>query len=85
LWINRASADELAGLPRVGPAIARRIVEMRASRGPFRSEEDLMRVRGIGPKTVRSIAPFITFATDSEAAAARDGGARSTRGDSLGR
>lgn len=84
MWINRASADELADLPRVGPAIARRIVEVRSSRGPFRSEEDLMRVRGIGPKTARCIAPFVTFATDTSSAGRGEDGARAAPEDSLG-
>lgn len=36
----------------VGPAKAEAIVEYRRKNGPFRSAEDLVKVRGIGPKTV---------------------------------
>lgn len=59
--INRATAEELEVLPRVGPALARRIVERRTSHGPFRSLDDLRHVRGIGPATARLVAPLVTF------------------------
>ncbi len=49
--INTATADELAQLQRVGPAYAARIVEYREQNGPFQKPEDIMKVRGIGPKT----------------------------------
>lgn len=50
--VNRASAERLASLPGIGPALAAAIVEDRAARGPYRRAEDLLRVPGIGPKTV---------------------------------
>lgn len=50
--LNRASAKELTALPGIGPTLAERIVRDREARGPFRSVEDLARVRGIGPRTV---------------------------------
>lgn len=46
---NRADVDALQRLPGVGPATAAAIVAARDSGGPFRSAEDLLRVRGIGP------------------------------------
>jgi competence protein ComEA len=49
--INTATVDELAQLKRVGPAYAARIVEYREQNGPFEKPEDIMNVRGIGPKT----------------------------------
>ncbi|MDT8435438.1 MAG: helix-hairpin-helix domain-containing protein [Gemmatimonadota bacterium] len=52
--LNRASADDLAGLPGVGPAIARRIVAHRARR-PFRSVDELLDVAGIGPVTLEKL------------------------------
>jgi len=52
LELNGATAAALQTLPGVGPVTARRIVEDRRRRGPFRSVEALQRVRGVGPKTV---------------------------------
>ncbi len=50
--INVATETELQLLNGIGPALARRIVEDRSRRGPFRSADDLQRVSGIGPITV---------------------------------
>ncbi len=51
-------------LPGIGPALARRIREARATGGPFTSAEDIQRVKGIGPKLAARIAPMISFAVD---------------------
>ncbi len=59
--VNEASAEELERLPRVGPALAQRIVADRAARGAYRSLDDLGRVPGIGPATLRVLAPAVTF------------------------
>lgn len=51
--INRADAATLVkALDGVGPAKAAAIVEHRKTHGPFRSLDDLMQVKGIGPKTI---------------------------------
>jgi competence protein ComEA len=50
--LNRAGPEELQTLPGIGPALAERILESRKREGPFRSAEDLLRVRGIGPATL---------------------------------
>ena len=49
--INKASAVELTQLKRIGPKLSERIVEYREKHGPFERPEDIMQVRGIGPKT----------------------------------
>ena len=59
--LDVAPAREIERLPRVGPALARRIVEDREAHGAFGSLEELTRVRGIGPATARIIAPYVTF------------------------
>ena len=51
--INKASAGELTTLKRVGPKISKRIVEYRENYGPFVIPEDIMKVKGIGPKTFK--------------------------------
>ncbi len=58
---NTATDEELDRLPGVGPALARRIVAEREAGGPFRSLEDLMRVRGIGPSALERLAPHLTL------------------------
>lgn len=50
-----ADAAEIATLPRVGPALAARIVADRAARGPFRSVDDLARVAGIGESALEAL------------------------------
>ncbi len=59
--VNTATADELERLPRVGPALAQRIIDHRQRHGPFQTPEDLRHVRGIGPSTVRLLEPLVTF------------------------
>jgi competence protein ComEA len=53
--INRANEKELKKLPRIGPAMASRIVEHRNTKGPFKSIDDLILVKGIGKKTFKLI------------------------------
>jgi competence protein ComEA len=59
LDLNRASADELEGLPGIGPNTAQRILEDRRTRGPFRKPSDLTRVKGIGAKTLAWLLPHV--------------------------
>ncbi|MGQ9524674.1 MAG: helix-hairpin-helix domain-containing protein [Armatimonadota bacterium] len=49
--INTADSETLQRLPGVGPAIAERIIEYRSQKGRFTAPEEIMEVRGIGPKT----------------------------------
>jgi competence protein ComEA len=57
--VNRAPPEQLDRLPRVGPALADRIVADRESAGPYRSVEDLDRVSGIGPALLEAIRPHV--------------------------
>ena len=50
--INTASAEELTQLQGVGAKYAAKIVEYREQNGPFASEEDIMKISGIGPATL---------------------------------
>jgi comEA protein len=57
--INKADLGQLSLLPRVGPALAQRIVEHREANGDFKKAEDLMLVRGIGEKTFELMEPYV--------------------------
>jgi competence protein ComEA len=59
LDINTAQVPELLLLPEIGESMAERIVDERTANGPFRGIGDLRRVRGIGPKTLEQIRPFL--------------------------
>ena len=59
--VDRADVTEITRLPRVGPALAQRIVAWRAAHGPFGSLERLDSVPGIGPRLVEALRPFVTF------------------------
>ena len=52
--INKASVEELLQLKFVGPEFAERIVKYRAEHGPFERVEDIVNVRGIGPKALEA-------------------------------
>jgi competence protein ComEA len=57
--INKADWPEFAELPDVGETLARRIVESRRAVGEFRDQDDLRRVRGIGPRTLEKLKPYL--------------------------
>jgi competence protein ComEA len=68
---DRADAEDWERLPGIGPALAGRIIADREANGPFRSPEALLRVPGIGPRTLARIRPFLLPAPvgiDSQAA-----------------
>jgi competence protein ComEA len=58
--LDRAAASELVRLPGIGPALAARIVADREARGPFGEPDGLLRVPGIGRKTLAKIRPYLT-------------------------
>ncbi len=57
--INTATLEQLQRLPRIGPALAARIVEHRRVHGPFRDTDRLVDVRGIGDKTMETLRPWV--------------------------
>src|SRR5690349_21318696 len=67
--VNQADWPELALMPNIGEQLSKRIVADRQERGPFRDLSELRRVRGIGPKTLESMKPFLLPLPDVEATA----------------
>lgn len=57
--LNTATEAELVALPGLGPGKARAIVEDRNRQGPFRTLRDLLRVSGIGPKTLARLEALV--------------------------
>ncbi len=57
--INRANIEDLIQLPQIGAVIATRIIEYRQQNGDFKQIEELLRVKGIGPKKLEAIKPYI--------------------------
>ena len=59
LDLNSATLEQLDALPGVGPATAKAIIEERERRGGFRSVEDLLDVRGIGPAKLDALRDLV--------------------------
>ena len=64
LDINTASWVEWSQLDGIGEKLARRIVADRDEHGPFRNPADVSRVKGIGPKLMDKIGPFLKGGTE---------------------
>jgi len=65
--VNTATWVEWAQLEGIGPALAKRIVEDRERNGPFAGIDDIERVRGIGPKRLEKLRPWLTIKTADSA------------------
>ncbi len=58
--LNVANVKELQELPGVGAATAQRIIDLRQKSGKFQRVEDLLAVRGISPKKLEAMRPYVT-------------------------
>lgn len=59
--LDRADVTEITRLPRIGPALAQRIVAWRAAHGPFGVLARLDSVPGVGPRVLESVRSYVTF------------------------
>lgn len=66
LDLNQASAADLEAVPGLGPVLAHRITTFRAEHGPFRDLEGLLQVKGIGPKLLEKIRPYVVIIEKQE-------------------
>lgn len=57
--INTASTEQLELLPRVGPALAGRIVDFRDANGPFQTAGEIVAVKGIGERSFEMLEPYV--------------------------
>lgn len=64
LDLNRASADELAGVSGVGPVQAERIVLHRLTEGAFVSFDELESVWGLDPQVIPRLRPYVAVHPD---------------------
>ena len=67
--VNTAGQAELETLPRVGPALAQRILEYRKQVGTIKSVDELVNVKGIGEKLLDSLRPYLTVSGSGQAPA----------------
>jgi competence protein ComEA len=58
--VNKASVEQLTEIPGIGASLATRIVEFREEHGPFKRVDELLKVRGIGEKSLEKIRPHVT-------------------------
>src|ERR1700722_17104487 len=76
--INAASAAQLQEVPGIGPATADKILQMRKSYGAFKTVDDLLSVRGIGPKRLEKMRKYLV--AGHTAPGRKPGGSASTSG-----
>ena len=67
--LNTSTAKELQQLPGIGKGLAKRIVDYRTANGPFKTVEDLMKVKGIGKKTFAKMQDRLTVGSSPQPAA----------------
>ncbi|MEX0718388.1 MAG: helix-hairpin-helix domain-containing protein [Planctomycetaceae bacterium] len=64
LDVNVADRLDWTQLPGIGETLADRIVADREANGPFESIDDVRRVKGIGPKTIEALRPWLRVGDD---------------------
>jgi len=58
--INTAGATDLQQVPGIGPSTAQKILDTRKSYGAFKSVDDLLAIKGIGPKKLEKMRKYLT-------------------------
>ncbi|MCY3728240.1 MAG: helix-hairpin-helix domain-containing protein [Nitrospira sp.] len=67
--LNTSTAKELQQLPGIGKGLAKRIVDYRTANGPFKTVEDLIKVKGIGKKMFAKMQDRLTVGSSPQVAA----------------
>ena len=58
--LNAATATALQQVPGIGPSTAQKILDTRKSYGAFKSVDDLLAIKGIGPKKLEKMRKYLT-------------------------
>jgi competence ComEA-like helix-hairpin-helix protein len=66
--INTADSTQLQLVPGIGPSTAEKILQMRKSYGAFKSVNDLIAIRGMGPKRLEKMRKYLTVGRPAPAA-----------------
>lgn len=59
LDLNRASLEELVGVPGIGPRMAQAIIDLRKKKGSFKRAEELLEITGIKEKKLAAISGYL--------------------------
>ena len=63
--INTANSADLQQVPGIGPSTAQKILDTRKSYGAFKSVDDLLAIKGIGPKRLEKMRKYLTVGKPS--------------------
>ena len=58
--LNTADSAALESVPGIGKSLSQRILAFREKNGPFQSVDDLLKVQGIGEKSIQKLRPYFT-------------------------
>ncbi len=64
--LNTAAAGDLQAIPGIGPALSKRITDYRLLQGGFSRWQDLTEVKGIGPKRLALMRPYLSLPVSKE-------------------
>ena len=64
--LNSATSEQLQQVPGIGPVTAEKILKMRKLHGPFKSVNELRAIKGIGPKRLAKMKPYLTVNSDPQ-------------------
>lgn len=58
--LNSADSAALETVPGIGKSLSQRILAFREKNGPFQSVDDLLKIQGVGEKSIQKLRPYLT-------------------------